>query len=81
MIWVVPELSDASLLVIDLIKKMLSPQNNRISLEEIFRHPWMKIEPKKIKYKVDLSCIVKYSKFSKMKQIVAGYLASEMTAK
>lgn len=40
----------------------------------------MKIKPRNTKFKVDFGCIVKYSKFGKLKQIVAGYLASQMTA-
>lgn len=74
-------MNDLSLLVKDLLKKMLSPAKQRISISQIFNHPWMKIPAKKIKINVDFSHMIKFSKFCRLKQIAASYIASQMTAK
>lgn len=60
---------------------MLSPVESRISIPEIFLHPWMKIEPKKTKIAINYHSLIEYSKFSKLKQIAANYLALQMTTK
>lgn len=59
---------------------MLAPVDKRITMEQIFSHPWMKITPKKTKMQIDYSCMVKYTKFSKLKQIAASYLATKMAS-
>ena len=41
----------------------------------------MKLAPKKTKMSIDFSSMVCYSKFSKLKQIAASYLAMQMTTK
>ncbi len=68
-------MEDVSLLLKDLIKKMLAPVEKRITIQDIFKHPWMKVSPKKTKMSIDFSSMVCYSKFSKLKQIAASYLA------
>lgn len=74
-------MEDISLLLKDLIKKMLMPADKRITIEQIFKHPWMKINPKKTKLSIDFSAMARFSKFSRLKQIVATYLAMQMTTK
>ena len=41
----------------------------------------MKIAPKKTKMAIDFSSMSRYSKFSRLKQIAATYLAMQMTSK
>jgi hypothetical protein len=41
----------------------------------------MKLPPKKTKMSIDFSSMVRYSKFSKLKQIAASYMAMQMTTK
>lgn len=74
-------MEDVSLLLKDLIKKMLTSADKRITIEQIFKHPWMKITPKKTKMTIDFSAMVRFSKFSRLKQIAATYLAMQMTTK
>lgn len=74
-------MADVSLLAKDLIKKILAPAQKRITIEEIFNHPWMRIPPKKLKLKIDFSQMACFSKFSKLKEMVAIYIASKQSAK
>lgn len=74
-------MENVSLLLKDLIKKMLTPVNKRITIEQIFHHPWMRITPKKTKMTIDFTLIARYSKFSRLKQIAATYLATQMSKK
>jgi hypothetical protein len=39
--YLVPEMNNVSAQAKDLIKKILVPRGNRISIEEIYKHPWM----------------------------------------
>jgi hypothetical protein len=41
----------------------------------------MKVCSKKIKFNVDYSSMIRYSKFSRLKQIAATYIAMQMTTK
>lgn len=74
-------MEDVSLLLKDLLKKMIAPLDKRITIQQIFKHPWMKVQPKKTKLSVDFSSMVRFSKFSKLKQIAASYMAMQMNTK
>lgn len=74
-------LKHLSLLSKDLLKKMITIADRRIPIDQIFKHPWMIVPQKKIKMKVDFSYIARYHQFSKLKQIAACYLATQMTIK
>ena len=74
-------MSHASLLLKDLIQKILVSREKRITIEGIFQHPWMQICPKKAQVSIDFSNLLKFSKFSKLKEIAATYIASKMTSK
>lgn len=74
-------MSDISLLAKDLIKRILLPADKRITIEEIMKHPWVRIPAKKIKIKIDFQPIIRYSKFSNLKKIVALYVASQQTSR
>lgn len=77
----VPEMSNVSMLLKDLLRKMLQPAISRISINEIYEHPWMKMKLNRIPLQVDFKIMASFSKFSKIKAIAATYLASQMTAK
>lgn len=70
-----------SLLLKDLLKKMLKPAEERISIEGIYKHPWMNMKISRAPITIDFKTIASFSKFSKIKTIAATYLASQMTAK
>lgn len=70
-----------SLLLKDLIKKMLKPAKERITIEEIYKHPWMNMKISRAPITIDFKTIANFTKFSKIKTIAATYLASQMTAK
>ena len=74
-------MDNVSLLLKDLLKKILKPSNERLSIEEIYKHPWMKMKISRTPLNVDFKTIANFSKFSKIKTIAATYLASQMTAK
>ena len=51
----------------DLIAKMLQSQDKRISLKEIFEHPWMYTNIPITNLKVSFRKMYEYTKFSKVK--------------
>jgi hypothetical protein len=74
-------MSKVSLLLKDLIKKLLMPADKRITLNQVFEHPWMTIKVNKAPISIDFKAMANFSKFSKIKTIAATYIASQMTAK
>ena len=50
----------------NLIKRMISPLNERISIEQIFEHPWMKADLSKSNLKLNFGKIINFSKYSKV---------------
>ena len=60
---------------------MLKPAEERITVDQIFQHPWMTVKSNKNPLKVDFKLMASFSKFSKIKTIAASYIASQMTAK
>ena len=53
----------------DLIKKLLLPREKRISLENIYKHEWLKKDPiSKIPLKINFSNMMSFSKASKVNQ-------------
>lgn len=72
----------------ELITKMLVPDSQRITIEEIFEHPWMRIELDTKPLKLKFNRLQNYSKFSKVKQILSklkkfaiSCIASQMSPK
>ena len=63
----------------DLIVRILVPADKRISIKEIFNHPWVtqKNTPKK-SLKLNFKKLSKFTKFSKLKTIAVTYIASQM---
>lgn len=69
------------MLLKDLLRKILKPANQRISINDIYNHPWMKMKLNKVSFNIDFKIIASFTKFSKIKAIAATYIASQMTAK
>ena len=66
----------------DLIKKILVPANERITMEQIFQHPWMKAaELSKANLRLNFGKIINFSKYSKLKTFAVSYIASQMPGK
>lgn len=65
----------------DLIRRMLKPQDERISIKEIFDHPWMNTELKKAKLKLNYGKIINFAKYSKLKTFAVSYIASQLSGK
>lgn len=66
----------------DLIKRMLVPAKERISIKEIFDHPWMKQEQiNKSLLKLNFGKIINFSKYSKLKTFAVSYIASQLPSK
>ena len=74
-------MKNLSMLVKDLFKKTLVTADKRLTLQQIFEHPWMKVEARKMTIRVDFSCFIRFHRFSKIKKIAASYLAAQMAAK
>jgi len=49
-----------------LIRRILAPADKRITLDEIFKHPWMEKEIPTSTLKVSFRKMHEYSKFSKV---------------
>lgn len=52
----------------DLIKKILVPPSQRITIEGIMKHPWMTCEPNPIMIKPNIKSLASFSKFTKVSQ-------------
>ena len=74
-------MDSVSLFLKDLIKRMLKPAKQRITIDQIFQHPWMTVKSNRPPLKIDFKQMASFSKFSKIKTIAATYIASQMTAK
>lgn len=63
----------------DLIVRTLLPAEKRLSLEDIFNHPWITQKPPaKKSLKLNFKKLTKYSKFSQLKTIAVTYIASQL---
>lgn len=54
----------------DLIKRILMPEDKRITIEEIYNHPWMKADLPNIPLELNFRRMFEYSKFSKVKFLI-----------
>jgi len=58
--------------LVDLMRKILVPQGNRISLKDIAGHPWMGMKSSEKKLNINFDKIRSYSKFSKVTMMVGS---------
>ena len=63
----------------DLIARMMSPVGKRISLEEVFQHPWLAGEVPNLARKLNFGKIIKSTKSSKLKKFLVYYMISEIS--
>ena len=45
------------------------------------KHPWLRVPARKLKIKIDFQPMIRYSKFSNLKKLVALYIAAQQTSK
>lgn len=69
----------------DLIKKILVPEEHRISIDQILKHPWMTGKSNEIPLRLDFSKMRQFAEFSrvhisliKFKTVVVAYIASQL---
>jgi len=62
----VPEMDGVSAECKDLIQKILVPAEKRMTVDQIFNHPWMLKELSSKPLKVSFSKVQNFSKFSKV---------------
>ena len=78
-----PEIQALSPLLRDLISKILTPVEKRLSLDEILKHPWITKgnEIKKLEPVLDYKKMKKFSTFSRLKAVVLAFIASQLPTK
>lgn len=50
----------------DLISRILQPECSRLTIDQIYQHPWMNIDNGKPEYKLNFNKIANFSKYSKV---------------
>lgn len=63
----VPEMKGLSADLKDLIKRILVPENQRISIDQILNHPWMTGKRNEVPLKLNFSKMKQFSEFSKVR--------------
>jgi serine/threonine protein kinase len=77
----IPEAKHLSAEVKDLIKKILVPNKQRITIEEILKHPWMTKQLSHEPLKIDFKKLREFSSFSKLKALAVSYIATQLPEK
>jgi hypothetical protein len=75
--YIVPEFENISAELKDLIEKILVPADERLTILEIFDHPWMKIDIPNVPLAINFHKMAAFSKYSKLKKLTAIYIASQ----
>lgn len=73
----------------DLIKKILVPVEERITIDEILDHPWMTGQTKSEPLKLDFGRIKSFSSYSRViifvikqfKKVISAYIAAQVPQK
>jgi calcium-dependent protein kinase len=63
----------------DLIKKILVPADNRLTLEQIYKHPWMTEKVNTQPLKINFKMMKDFGKSSKLKKLAGTYIASQLS--
>lgn len=50
----------------DLIKRLLMPEKSRITIQEVFEHPWMKVDLSIDPLQVNFKKLLEFRKYSKV---------------
>lgn len=77
----VPEFEGISKELKDLIEKILVPADERISISEIFDHPWMKTKLPPCPLAIDFHKMAAFAKYSKLKKLTGIFVASQCAEK
>jgi calcium-dependent protein kinase len=76
----IPEMENVSNLAKELIVNMLKPDITRLTLDQIFNHPWVYGDKEKSNdLKLNFQRMQSYAKYSKFKKIITNYLVVELT--
>ncbi len=78
---VVPEMTNVSSALKDLIKKILVEDDKRLTIKQIFDHPWMSSKASNAPLKLNFGKMSNFSKFSKLKTLAVTYIASQLPEK
>ena len=62
----------------DLIKKILMDDEKRLTIKQIFEHPWMVSKANSTPLKLNFGKMSNFSKFSKLKTLAVTYIASQL---
>ena len=76
---IVPQLKYVSSEAKDLIMRMMSPLEKRITLEEVFHHPWLAGEVPNLARKLNFGKMAKSAKSSKFKKFLVFSMVSEIS--
>jgi calcium-dependent protein kinase len=76
-----PEMTNVSSSLKDLIKKILVEDDKRLTIKQIFDHPWMVSKANSTPLKLKFNKMSNFSKFSKLKTLAVTYIASQLPEK
>lgn len=62
----VPQFENISVQLKDLLKRIFVPDEERITIKEIFEHPWMKIDVPNIPLHINFHKMASFTKYSKV---------------
>lgn len=62
----IPEMKSVSAECKDLIKRLLMPEKSRITIQEVFEHPWMKVNLSMDPLQVNFKKLLEFRKYSKV---------------
>jgi calcium-dependent protein kinase len=78
----IPEFANVSEEAIDLIKRMISPAETRISAKAALQHPWMKrffsVTPNEDKMNTTMLNLTKYTRGSLMRETITNFVVSHI---
>ena len=76
----IPEMKKISPQLKDLIYRILQPESLRLTIDQIYQHPWMNMEESKLDFRINYSKIINFSKYSKVnhKIILVKNICSNM---
>lgn len=77
----IPEAKHLSEDVKDLIKRILTVKENRISVQDILKHPWMTKQLPATSLKLDFKKMRNFINFSKLKALAITYIATQLPEK
>lgn len=77
----IPEAKHLTEEVKDLIKRILTPAETRITIEEIMNHPWMTKQLPLSTLQLDFKRLRNFSNFSKLKALAVTFIATQLPEK